>query len=684
VTVLGQLTLLFAFVAAGYSAFACALGWRLERRSVLRSGYVSAFASVGALSILMLILIRALALSDFRFAYVVQYSSRTLPWYYAISALWVGQAGSLLLWSWFLGVVALLYRFWPRKQLDPLHDVTFAVLLTYLGFLVAVMVFGADPMEPSLSIPREGVGMSPLLQHPAMLAHPPVVFLGYAIWAVPFAMALSALLTGQIDRHWFEQARRWTLCAWTILGLGILLGAKWAYDELGWGGYWGWDPVENGSLMPWLTGTAMIHCGLAWHYRGLMKKTALLLAIVTFALCNFAAFLTRSGIFGSLHEFSQSPIGWLFLLLMAMLAVLTVVLIPLRRNPLAADNQISSLSSREACVVIATIGWLGLTLVVFLGTVAAPLSGLMLARKLTVGPAFYNHALIPVGIVLLITTAAAPALRWGLPVKHAERKALWIALASAVLIVLLAVALGIRNLLALAVAGSATFASVVFLAALFLDCLSVNSSSLWRKVFTVLRAHRRRYAAFAIHLGFVAIAVGVTASSLGTQRWETTMQRGETANWAGRSIHFTALHQQRYPDKLAIEAQLEISSPWRRSITLLPAQHLHLLQNQWTTEVAIDSSWSGDFYVILDSGRGEDQIHVTFVDNPLMYWIWWGGALIGLSALVALWPVRTASKISASSIRIQRSEIHKPTVGIHPPHAPELRHNSTFHDSKHS
>ncbi len=212
------------------------------------------------------------------------------------------------------------------------------------------MVFAADPMEPSLSIPREGLGMSPLLQHPAMLAHPPVIFLGYAIWAVPFALALSALLTGRIDRRWFDQARRWALCAWTILGLGILLGAKWAYDELGWGGYWNWDPVENASLMPWLTGTALIHCGLAWHYRGLLKKAALLLAVVTFALCNFAAFLTRSGIFGSLHEFSQSPIGWLFLLLMGMIAIMAAVLIPLRRKSLAADNQISSIFSRESFV----------------------------------------------------------------------------------------------------------------------------------------------------------------------------------------------------------------------------------------------------------------------------------------------------------------------------------------------
>ena len=338
-TVFGQLTLLFAFVSASYAAFASVVGWRFDHRLIRRSGHVSAFASVGAISILMLILIHALAHSDFRFAYVVQNSNRTLPWYYSISALWVGQAGSLLLWSWFLGVVALLYRFWPRKQTDLSQDLTFGVLLTYLGFLAAVMVLAADPMEPSLSIPREGLGMSPLLQHPAMLVHPPVIFLGYAIWSVPFALALSALLTGRIDRRWFDQARPWALCAWTILGLGILLGAKWAYDELGWGGYWNWDPVENASLMPWLTGTALIHCGLAWHHRGLLKKATLLLAIVTFALCNFAAFLTRSGLFGSLHEFSQSPIGWMFLLLMGIIAIMATVLIPLHRKSLAAENR---------------------------------------------------------------------------------------------------------------------------------------------------------------------------------------------------------------------------------------------------------------------------------------------------------------------------------------------------------
>jgi cytochrome c-type biogenesis protein CcmF len=684
VTVFGQLTLLFAFVAAGYSAFACLMGWRFEHRLMRRSGYVSGFASVCALSIVMLILIGALARSDFRFAYVVQNCNRTLPWYYAISALWVGQAGSLLLWSWFLGIVALLYRFSPRKQIDHSQDLTFGVLLAYLCFLTAVMVFAADPMEPSLSIPQEGLGLSPLLQHPAMLIHPPVIFLGYAIWAIPFAMALSALLTGRVDRHWFDRTRRWALCAWTILGLGILLGAKWAYDELGWGGYWSWDPVENASLMPWLTGTALIHCGLAWHYRGLLKRATLLLAVITFALCNFAAFLTRSGVFGGLHEFNQSPIGWLFLFLMGMIAIIVAVLIPLRRKLLAAENQISGFFSRESFVTIATIGWLGLAIVVFIGTTAIPLSGMFFTHTITVGPAFYNYALMPVGFVLLLTTAAAPALRWGATVKPAQWKALCIALVNAVLTALVAATLGVVHPLTLAVAGLATFSLAVLLAAVFLDGTSVTGFSHWKKTFTVLRVHRRRYAGFAVHLGFVAIAVGVTASSLGARRWETTMQRGDNVEWAGRSIHFTALKQQQYPDKLVVRAQLDINSASRRSVTLFPAQHLHLLQNQWASEVAIDSSFSGDFYVILDSGRGEDQIHVTFVDNPLVGWIWWGGAFIGLSALVGLWPSSAANNLSALSSKAQKTEIHNPLAGTHPPHASHRKHNPIFHNTQRS
>ena len=247
--------------------------------------------------------------------------------------------------------------------------------MAYVCFLTAVMVFAADPMEASLSAVQDGAGLSPLLQHPAMLIHPPVVFLGYALWTVPFALAVVALVSGRLEGDWIRQARPWALSAWTVLGVGILLGADWAYEELGWGGYWGWDPVENGSLIPWLTGTALIHGLMAWQHGQTLKKMTIGLAIATFALCNFATFLTRSGVFSSLHAFSKSPIGWLFLILMIGLAVLGVAGLIRRRALLAPGQPMRSVLSREAMVLLAALALLLLAATALAGTVSTALSG---------------------------------------------------------------------------------------------------------------------------------------------------------------------------------------------------------------------------------------------------------------------------------------------------------------------
>ncbi len=607
------------------------------------SGHASALVSLLALTILILILGHALVVKDFRFAYVAQYSSRLLPWYYSLSALWVGQSGSLLVWSWLLGVVAVVYRFWPYRRANSTSDITFAILLTYLAFLAAMMVFGADPMQSSFLTPQEGAGLSPQLQHPAMLMHPPLVFLGYAIWAVPFALALSGLVTGRIDRDWVRQSRSWSLSAWAVLGLGILLGAQWAYEELGWGGYWGWDPVENSSLLPWLTGTALIHCGLAWQYRGIIKKGHAFVGRGHLHVLQFCRVSNAEReFFGSLHEFSQSPIGWLFLLLMAVPTCVAAVIIPMRRKLLSADSRISSIWTREAFALISIAALLCLTVIVFLGTLAVPLSGIILPRRFVLGTEFYNHALIPLGLIIIAATAIAPALRWGSVPKAGERKMLFIAIALSTAMAILAVLLGLRGPLLVAVAWTAALAAVVFAGRIFLDYKTENASKTRIRAFKILGTHRRRYAGFVIHLGFICIAVGVSASSLATQRLEATMQRGESVDWAGRSIRFVEIHERHLPDRVEVAARLEVTDGSQRSVTLLPAQHLYLLQNQWAAKVAIDSSWSGDFYVILHSGMGEERINVTFVDNPLMCWIWIGGSIIGLGALAALWPARVA------------------------------------------
>ncbi len=359
-TSIGQLCLLTAMISAGYAAFAAIVrgtgysGSRSEGRGLGRSAVGAAFTAVAALSVVVVVLGHALVTKDFRFEYVTEYSDPLLPWHYSLSALWVGQAGSLLVWGWFVAVLAMVFRFTSRRGPRDLRELAFGTQMIYLTFLLAIMIFAADPMAPSLVPGAKGEGLSPLLQHPAMLIHPPIVFLGYAAWGVPFALAAAALISGRLNRGWLEQARPWSLFAWATLGGGILLGAEWAYEQLGWGGYWAWDPVENGSLMPWLTGTALIHGLMTWR-QGSFKKTTLFLAITTFGLCNFSTFLTRSGIFSSLHAFSQSPIGWMFLFWIAAFAVGGTALILRRKKELAAEKPLAALGSREALVLLGVL-----------------------------------------------------------------------------------------------------------------------------------------------------------------------------------------------------------------------------------------------------------------------------------------------------------------------------------------
>ena len=609
-TTFGQLCLLAAFVASGYAAFACFVGWKCQHRLLQRAGIGAGVVGFLLLTLVSAILAEALLTQDFRFAYVAQYSSRLLPWYYALSAFWVGQAGSLLFWAWSVGILAMIYRFWPRRTPSPLREPAFAILMAYQCFLVAIMVFGADPMQPSLVIPREGGGLSPLLQHPAMLLHPPVVFLGYAGCTIPFALAVAALLSGRLDAAWVRDARPWAFFTWTVQGIGILVGAYWAYEELGWGGYWSWDPVENGSLIPWLTATAMIHAAMVYRQRGALKRTTIVLAVATFAACNFAAFLTRSGIFSSLHAFSQSPIGWMFLLLIAALVVAAAAPLVQRRVAMRPDSPISGLLAKEGVATASVFALILLAAAVFVGTVSLPVSQVFFPHKVLVGAGFYNGVLIPMGLLLLAAMAAAPLLRWGAPPETKQVKAILLAAGAGVMAAGLAWLGGLRHPLAMAVVGLAVMTAIAVAASWVLDARQRIASSnlpLRDSPATALRNRRRTYAGYAMHLGLACLAVGVAGSSLGTQQHEATLSKGESIGWAGRNIRFVGVLQHRLPEKLVVQAELEVTADGNAPYTLRPAQEYYFLQNEWSTEVAIHSTWSGDFYTILHSGQGQDD-----------------------------------------------------------------------------
>jgi cytochrome c-type biogenesis protein CcmF len=605
----------------------------------------------------MVVLAVALVTKDFSFRYVADYSSWMLAWYFSLAALWVGQAGSLLLWAWFLGMLALVYYCRRREGESHLRVSTLGVLMACLFFLVAVMVFGADPMEPSIIRPKEGAGLGPLLHHPVMLVHPPIVFAGYAAWTIPFAVAIAALASGKIDGEWIREARPWSILAWALLGIGILLGASWAYEELGWGGYWGWDPVENGSLIPWLTGTALIHAIMAWRHGGAMKKTAMGLSVATFGLCNFATFLTRSGIFSSVHAFSQSPIGWMFLFLMVVLTAGGAALIGMRRTSLAPDRPIGSLWSRESAIVASMVLLLLLAGVAVVGTITVPVSDLILGRKIAVGPEFYNRVLMPTGLLQLFLVAVAPLLRWGRAPSTAQKDVIRASFVIGACTAGAGFLVGLRHPVALAVAALAGIAVTGVIGSWLLDSQRKATGSAWKALWESLCDRRPQYCGFLIHIGFVCLVIGVSGSSLGTRRLQVDMDEGDSMEWSGRTILYEQLVQRELPDKLIAEAVLQIDAGNGKSFTLRPARHLHLLPNEWTTEVAIHSTWGSDFYTILHSGEGEGRVSLSFVENPLMRWIWLGGGIMSLGAVLVLWPARQS---------IRGRAIRQPHIALQP------------------
>jgi cytochrome c-type biogenesis protein CcmF len=558
--------------------------------------------------------------------------------------------------------------------------------MAYQCFLAAVMVFGADPMQPSLAVPQEGAGLSPLLQHPAMVLHPPLVFLGYAGCAIPFALALAALMSGRLDAGWVRAARPWVVFSWTVLAVGILIGAYWAYEELGWGGYWNWDPVENASLIPWLLATATIHAAMVYRRRGGLKRSTLLLAVATFAACNFAAFLTRSGIFSSLHAFSQSPIGWMFLLLIGGLAACTTALLLRRRAATRPDGPLAGLSAKEGVAAASVFLLTLLAVAVFFGTASLPVSQVFFPHKVIVGAGFYNSVLIPAGLLLLAAMAAAPLLRWGAPPERRQVAALLTAAGVGVAAAGLAWLGGFHEPLVLAVIALAATAVTALIGSWLLDARPRGTGPICAKHpsgrsaanrtcpptvpaatsrlgwLQTLRGRRRTYAGYLMHLGLACLAVGVAGSSLGTRQHEATLGRGESVRWANRDVRFVRLLEQRLPEKLVVQAELQVIPDGAAAYTVLPAQEYYFHESQWRAKVAVHSTWGSDFYTILHSGEGQDRIQLTVVENPLMRWLWLSGGIVLAGAVPWFWPARRriavetqASKITTNSRRRIRS-----------------------------
>ncbi|MBO2518664.1 MAG: cytochrome c-type biogenesis CcmF C-terminal domain-containing protein [Limnochorda sp.] len=639
---------LFGLVAYGRAA-------RQGRLELARQGRVALGLATLLVTAASLILLVALIQTDFRFAYVVRHTNRDLPLLYRVAAFWAGQEGSLLLWLWILLVEGFLALGWRRgsqgpEAADRLEAPAGALLLGIALFFELLVVTVSSPFGAVATPPADGRGLNPLLQNPGMLIHPVTLYLGYVGFTVPFALAFGALILGDGSDAWIERSRRWSLAAWLFLTLGIVYGMQWAYVELGWGGFWAWDPVENASLIPWLTATAYLHGARVWQQRGCFKVGTVGLLAATFLLTIFGTYLTRSGVVSSVHAFAPSTLGSLFLGFLILLTVGTVAILIWRRDLLQDEVGVDNPISREGSFLLAMLLLAAAALVVFLGTLSPILSGWLLGTRIQLDAAFYNRVVPPIGLLIVAVMGLAPLLPWGRATRRTWRRLVWpLGLAGAVTLGLAAA--GIHHGLALAAALACFFALAVTLPEL-LKGFRGHARGLGGRLKGALRAARRnpsRVGGYLVHIGVAVMVVGMVGATVFETSADVVLQPGQMTELAGHRLHYAGLRQRMdSPSQVTIHAELILLGDGRPLGRLRPEKVFYTYARP-TTEPAILGGPRGDLYVILNGWEeGGRQASFTLVWHPLISWMWWGAYIMAAGGLIAFGPTPQARSRGAA------------------------------------
>jgi cytochrome c-type biogenesis protein CcmF len=568
---------------------------------------------------------------------------------YRLAALWGGLAGSLLLWLFLLVAYSSVCVWLQRHQNRRLMPWVVSVLLANAIFFLVLLVFVTDPFEPlpPSHVPSDGAGLNPLLQHPVMMIHPIMLYLGLVGFAIPFAFAFAALLSGELGTTWFRTTRRWTLVAWFFLSVGILLGGRWAYEVLGWGGYWAWDPVENASFMPWLPATAYLHSVMIQEKRNMLRAWNLLLIGLTYTLCLFGTFLTRSGVVQSVHAFAQTPIftsiflGYVLVTAAAFLAALLW-----RRGEIRGESRIESVVSREASFLLNNWAFIVILVVVFWGTLFPVFSELVTGERIVAGPAFFNRVVGPFALFLLFLTGVGPLVAW----RRASRSMLrrQFALPAAVGV---CVGLGawwmVRGELRYAPTdfyGLVTWALGAFVAATIAQEYTRavrarvrGGESVPRAFATLLRKNQQRYGGYIVHLGVVFVMIGIAGSILNEERLENVSPGSELRihDYRLRYLTAEALPNQHYGGARARLALYDGDQPVG---VMLPEKRMYWLQQQPASIPSVYSTLREDVYVILTALEADGSATLKVYRNPLVNWIWIGGGVFVLGTVAIMWP----------------------------------------------
>jgi cytochrome c-type biogenesis protein CcmF len=709
----GRAALTLALLIAGYGIAASLYGARSGRRQWVHSGRRAVYALAAVLTVAFVVLEAAFLRSDFSFAVVASHSSTTTPTFYKAAAMWSSQEGSLLLWVWLLSLWSSLVLLLTRRRLREIAPYATAVLLGVAAFFAALVVFLANPFQVANPTPVEGTGLQPLLRHPSMMIHPPLLYSGYTLFTVPFAFAVGALITRRVDVEWIRATRRFALAAWLFLGIGILIGARWSWSELGWGGYWAWDPVENASLMPWLTGTAFIHSIMMQEKRGMLKLWTASLVLATGVLAILGTFLVRSGILESIHAFGGSTLGKPFLGLIAVMMIGSLALVVSRRAVLRPEARLETLLSRESMFVLNNVVLVGLCFVIFWGTFFPLISEAATGQKASVGPPWFDRYTVPLAIVLVMLSGLGPVIAWrratGTNARRTVRGPLAVAAATAVVLALLS--------------GVATrpLAMTMFCAGAFVA--AVVAQEFWRgtrarrassreaapaALVALVSRNRRRYGGYLVHLGMAVIFVGIAASSAFQRVHDVRLSPGQSARIDGYDVRYLRATSALSNEKVTLGAILDVSKSGHHIATMTPTRGYYpaldpglgpvgrYFAGEATSEVGLRAGLRRDIWTAVQPNVGAMQSMIDGLDrrfplatgrseglllaalaaryevrpppasfrlivSPLVEWIWLGGAIAGLGGLIALWPAAAMARRPAavlSRVRPRRQPSH--------------------------
>ncbi len=650
----GNFCLLLALCLSVYALFASLVGAAVKQHRIVRSAERAAMGSSAGITLAVLSLVYLLLTSDFSVSHVASASNRALPFYYKIAALWGAHDGSMLLWvfvtSLFSGVVIYQNRFRYRDMMP----YVVAVLMVNLSFFLVLNLFLSNPFNQLVQVfsggamqkftPIDGRGLNPLLQYWAMVIHPPILYLGFIGFVVPFAFAIAALVTRQLGDTWIRTSRRWTLIPWLFLGTGLILGGKWAYVELGWGGYWGWDPVENSSLMPWLTGTAFLHSVIVQERKGMLKVWNVLLIVITYLLGIFGTFITRSGIVNSVHAFADSQLGKFFIYYMIVILGASLYLILDRLPYLKSERPLDSVLSRESAFLFNNLMLLVACFAVLWGTMFPVLSEWIQGSKITVGPPFFNNVNIPIGLFLLLLTGVGPLFAWRKTSPESLKKAFfWPAIFSTIVCAGLLLA-GMRSVYSIISFTLCAFVTVTiveeFYKATRIRVKNTGENLLLALANLTLR-NKRRYGGYVVHFAVVLMFVGLTGNAFNREASQL-MAPGDEMKIGHYTLKLDSYKDGDTPNYQYGIATIKAYKDGKLIRTLKPEKRSYKAgEGQSTTEVALHSTPVEDLYLVLAGPSSDGQKYeIKAYVNPLVFWLWFGAAVMVFGTLITLLPDR--------------------------------------------